>query len=681
MGNIKKLLYYLAERNHLSTDELKGQLESGVYASGSSWRAFLRVFFLSLGVGFLACGIIFFFAYNWDDLGKFGKIAMATAGVVVPVILALLLKRSTLARNALLTAAAFLVGGLFAVLGQIYQTGANAYDLFLAWVLFTVIWVIVVDFPALWLLWIALVNITLVLYGQQVASGWPDWLVPFLLLLINAGALVGFTVLGPRLAKRTYPKWLLLCLALGVAFTSVQVSFTALFEGSLLGPIFLPVAMVLGILALGAWWAYRNRELAYLAISALAVVVIGVVLIIYGSEDVGGFFLASFWTLGATSFFSYQINRLRKEWLPAKEEVVQDQDLYTDSEVEKALIAETVGEEEDQNKLLEGYETERQEEHSLAMQALNLFGGLLAVLALIGFFFVADLIGSKASFYSFGVILLGGAFFMDRSATAAFLQAVVVALVTTGSIFTLVGVGESFHYDQTVAVAAFFLSVAVLVFFKNQIVAFLATLGACISLLVWLTLFQEMLMIHLYVGLVGLVSFLLVVREHDFVSQGGGLTRKFTSIRLGLIGGLLVGSLYVGNRYWWIGEQSPFVGYAALIIIPLLLVFSWRELQRIKEGDASKTGYLIGVGILLLPTLLAPAAAPALLILLLSFGTGYRLGTGIGAIALIYFLGQYYYDLNLTLLTKSYVLIASGALLLVAYKWLQPKISAHETAH
>ncbi|MEM9526442.1 MAG: DUF4401 domain-containing protein, partial [Bacteroidota bacterium] len=77
--------------------------------------------------------------------------------------------------------------------------------------------------------------------------------------------------------------------------------------------------------------------------------------------------------------------------------------------------------------------------------------------------------------------------------------------------------------------------------------------------------------------------------------------------------------------------------------------------------------------------LLAPAAAPTLLILLLSFGTGYRLGTAIGALALVYFLGQYYYDLNLTLLTKAYVLLVSGALLLAAYKWLQPKLSTDET--
>ncbi|MEM9259101.1 MAG: DUF4401 domain-containing protein, partial [Bacteroidota bacterium] len=608
---------------------------------------------------------------------KFGKIALAAAGVVFPVILALVLRRSTLARDALLTTAAFMVGGLFAVLGQIYQTGANAYDLFLAWVLFTAIWTIVVDFPALWLLWLALVNATLVLYGQQVISGWEEWLMPFILMLMNGIALVGFIVVGSRSSKQSYPKWMLIILALAASFMGVQAAFLSLFAGYVLGPT--PAFMVILIFLLASWLAYRRQELVYLAILALALVVIGVGLIIYVSEDIGGFFLASFWTLGATTAFSFQLNRLRKAWLPSKEEATQDQAIYTENEVEKAIVKELAVPESQQEELLEDFRTERREEHSFAMRALNLFGGLLAVIALIGFFFVAGLIESTASFFVLGTLLYAGAAILDRSATAMFIQSVVVALVTVGSIFLLIGFSENAAQDETVTVLGFLLSLGTLALFRNPIVTFLSTFGACISVLILLTLYQEMFLVHLYVGLVGVACFLLVYWEDWIASQGGWITRKYSAVRLGLIGGLVLGSLYVGNRYWWVEEPSLFNGYAALMIIPLLLVFCWRELRRTDRNHQPKPAYLIGVAILLLPTLLAPAAAPTLLILLLSFGTGYRLGTAIGALALVYFLGQYYYDLNLTLLTKAYVLLVSGALLLAAYKWLQPKLSTDET--
>src|SRR5690606_13137026 len=69
----------------------------------------------------------------------------------------------------------------------------------------------------------------------------------------------------------------------------------------------------------------------------------------------------------------------------------------------------------------------------------------------------------------------------------------------------------------------------------------------------------------------------------------------------------------------------------------------------------------------LLPTLYAPSISGALLIVLLSFLVNYRTGFAIGIIALIYFVVQYYYDLNLSLLTKSIILFSSGTVFLVFY--------------
>ena len=45
--------------------------------------------------------------------------------------------------------ATFLIGTLFAVFGQIYQTGADAYDLFLGWTLFTILWAVAIRFAPL----------------------------------------------------------------------------------------------------------------------------------------------------------------------------------------------------------------------------------------------------------------------------------------------------------------------------------------------------------------------------------------------------------------------------------------------------------------------------------------------------------------------------------------------------
>jgi hypothetical protein len=64
-------------------------------------------------------------------------------------------------------------------------------------------------------------------------------------------------------------------------------------------------------------------------------------------------------------------------------------------------------------------------------------------------------------------------------------------------------------------------------------------------------------------------------------------------------------------------------------------------------------------------SLVAPGIATAMLILLVGFAVGNRILMGLGLFALLVFLSHYYYQLQTTLLVKSAVLAASGAVLLI----------------
>lgn len=314
MRNKAKLIRFLVERKMLDESALSEELETSVYADLPAWNGFLRLLLLSLGLGFLACGIVFFLAYNWADMPKAAKILLATAGVIVPVLLALSPRFTPLVRNGLMTTGAFMVGGLFAVLGQIYQTGADAYDLFLAWWVFTLLWVIVVDFDWLWLLSLLLLNTTIGLYAEQVAFNWSSGTVWLLLLLVNLSAFLGFSYGGEKARKKAYSRTFLLILALGASMTAVSGFMAELFEpgngwGESLLLLLVPILLVAC-----AYLAYRRKALAYLAITAISLISISTASIFNAVEDTEGFFLASAWVLGATVFSSYQLNKLRKNW-------------------------------------------------------------------------------------------------------------------------------------------------------------------------------------------------------------------------------------------------------------------------------------------------------------------------------------------------------------------------------
>ncbi len=76
--------------------------------------------------------------------------------------------------------------------------------------------------------------------------------------------------------------------------------------------------------------------------------------------------------------------------------------------------------------------------------------------------------------------------------------------------------------------------------------------------------------------------------------------------------------------------------------------------------------YILSV-LLLTSTLLSPAISGAFLIILVSVLVHYKTGLAIGILAFIYFIIQYYYDLNFTLLTKSILLMSSGVVFLAFY--------------
>jgi len=123
---------------------------------------------LVLGASHLLAGIVFFFAYNWDDLSPFAKFGLLQAGLVVSVVAALRLKIESPAGQALLIAASVFTGVLLAVIGQVYQTGADAYQLFTAWSVLIFPWVIASRSSAHWFLWIVVCLTAFSLYGGQV---------------------------------------------------------------------------------------------------------------------------------------------------------------------------------------------------------------------------------------------------------------------------------------------------------------------------------------------------------------------------------------------------------------------------------------------------------------------------------------------------------------------------------
>ena len=291
-----------------------------IYADRAQWNNFIRLLLIGGGVAFLVSGIIFFFAFNWASLHKFAKLGLVQGMIVAVVAASLLIKTDEKVKGIILTGATMLVGALFAVFGQIYQTGANAYDFFLGWTLFVALWVFISNFPPLWFVFLALINTTILMYMEQVVMNWSGHLLAIILFFVNVGSFLLLKILEGKELVQYVPKWLERIIML-FSLTALTMSFIAgVFDNNEPGWV-ITVLMTLVAYGAGLWYGFQKRDTFYIAIVGFSAIMIGTALIIRMMDkfDGGIFFLVGFFVVGSISGLVMQIISLNKKWYGSEE--------------------------------------------------------------------------------------------------------------------------------------------------------------------------------------------------------------------------------------------------------------------------------------------------------------------------------------------------------------------------
>lgn len=234
----------------------------GGVVQASEWRRLGLAFLLGAGLLALATGIAFFVAWNWADLHRFAKLGLVVAALVVALGARLLARPDSVLRTAMIPVVLLLIGVLLALTGQIYQSGADRWELFAIWALVALPMIAVARTFFGWLPWLALVNTAITLWAGTRALGlaflWTDDLdVYWALALANAafGALAAFGVLRCESARFT--------LALKrIAFVFAGACATGIALAAIFGDNEFAVASFVAWLgAMAALW-YRYRRVA-----------------------------------------------------------------------------------------------------------------------------------------------------------------------------------------------------------------------------------------------------------------------------------------------------------------------------------------------------------------------------------------------------------------------------------
>lgn len=320
----------------------------------------------------------------------------------------------------------------------------------------------------------------------------------------------------------------------------------------------------------------------------------------------------------------------------------------------------------DEAAILSKYGEKEGKNSNVVIKILSIFGGLLATLSFVVFLFILGIYDSEWGMLLLGIALATIAVVIDRTYNSFILDAFSVCFYVLGVILFALGLATLEVNENHVALLVILMALGSLAITQNYVISFISmiTIGAAMLFLI--------MSYHVPNAIHGYLVFYTVLLSFCFLNEAKLLTssRKLAQLngplRIGLVFCLLFGLVAVGKNglapisgsYLWI---------SSVVSIGCILYLASQLLKRFGIVGPKKVLTLVLCVFTLLPTLFAPAISGALLIVLLSFWVHYKTGFVIGIIALIYFVIQYYYDLSLTLLTKSIILFSSGVVFLVFY--------------
>jgi uncharacterized membrane protein len=315
---------------------------TGGAPGAAEWRHFAVRLLHGAGLGALGAGVLFFVAANWQDYGVLGRFVLLQAGLLVSVGVALWRPPPRPAGQAALLLATLLTGGLLALFGQSYQTGADVHELFFAWAVLALPFALAGGSGAVWALWWCVLNVALALLCGWVGTEHVFWRVldgraigqPTLLMLpclINFAAAAAFASIAKTRFAAATPPWLVrLLTSFGFVYGTAACIGVVVGEGlwrsesaaaSSQGALVLLVFVALGVVT--AFLTLRRRSdvfnLALLAASWIAISTTA-----FGRSlrfnDLGSFFLIAFWLIASSTGAGLLLMHWVRAWqTPAKQ--------------------------------------------------------------------------------------------------------------------------------------------------------------------------------------------------------------------------------------------------------------------------------------------------------------------------------------------------------------------------
>jgi uncharacterized membrane protein len=290
-----------------------------IHPSKDDWLAFINNLLLWVGSITLGLSCIFFIAHNWSEIGKLTKFAMVEGALIIAIIAYMKIKPNSAASNTTLILATLLLGALMALFGQTYQTGADPWQLFFNWALFITPWVLIARFANLWIIWLALLNLSLILYCDVNPSPLSvlfnsknDAL--WLFFIFNTLSFITWYLLSPSFLWLN-KQWAIRIIACTAGTSITTLALSAIVSENILSTMALPIWAVFFT---AIYWLYRKITIDLFMLSGTCLSGLAVIMSLLGRELIdlngsSGFLLLSILVIGLGMASAFWLKKVQME--------------------------------------------------------------------------------------------------------------------------------------------------------------------------------------------------------------------------------------------------------------------------------------------------------------------------------------------------------------------------------
>ncbi len=305
------------------------------------------------------------------------------------------------------------------------------------------------------------------------------------------------------------------------------------------------------------------------------------------------------------------------------------------------------------------------------VRTLSAIGGFLTSIMFTALLFAFEVFNNEVVALILGLIFFGTSLWASSYFKITILETASLGLFLSGVFLTVYGLDSTSDTNSSIywiSISLIILS-AITVYFSSSFV-FLLFAGLMTIFATYYVIFEYQAFLPILMLIFSVIYIYITYNEARLISKSEIVNTFYNPLKISLILGMIFYFVYRVLQDYDSFSATDIV-FQMTITISMIAGIIFITFKLFERFDVSDITFKITVYALIIialaPTIYFPEVAGSILILLASFYVGHKPGIAISVLSLLFSVMMFYYNIDYTLLVKSFFLIGTGAFFVGAY--------------